>query len=507
MLDRKYVVERADCRNSNKSPALATEVLLLHFFTMRTARTPDSAVPSLAESSPGSTDTDDVTRVLFDTDTPEQKSRPCLPRVHWPKEYDTDRDSIFSSDVSVASLALSLDDGSSIVAGRHHGDSQSFAAYKIQRLGSTSKPDLQRIQGDDVPIEPSCHAGLNLSPAQLAKIFDIFDDDSTRQWPPHQAYSEADFQSPLSTSEISTTVTSNMGSYAGKSIQRVKSLEHECAALKEILRVDSEKILKLKSEQEKLRAVDTEQVIEIRLLELELDAANREKELQQERESQHLETIKIVKDEVDNLTKVGNAASRKIIEQMRLENELLASQIIENEVEMNGIRSSLKLLLAENEQIGSELESVRMKQGVQNKIISDHVGDKTSPETDADIAKQVESLAVRLQDLEKTRERTRQSLEEESRQREELESLTDMARSEDPVALSSNEGVPMEEDQLSDIDREGQEVEVTLEGPVEKKNTLSRKGKSEKCPKKSRQDDDGWSGFCNCFPSPSKDEV
>jgi hypothetical protein len=503
MLDKKYVVERNDCRNSNTSAALAIEVLLLHCFTMRVVSTPESAVPSLTESSPASTDTDDVTRVLFDIDTPEQKSRTSSPRVHWPNQDG------YSSDVSVGSLALSLGDASYIVKREHHGDSQSFTSHSPQQLVSGSKPDLPRSKvGDVVVIEPSCHGGLNLSPIEVAKIFDIFD-GSQKHWPPHKAYSdsEVEFQPPSSTSETSTTVTSNMGFSSGKSTQREKSLEHECVALKEILRVDSENILKLKGEQEKLREVDSENKIDIRLLTLELDAAKREKELQQERESQHLETIKILKEEVDSLTKVGSVWSRKKIEQMRLENELFASQIIENEVETKEIRSSLELLLVENEEIRSDLASVRGEHGVHYKTTSDQVEEVGTIFPKTDLAKQVESLELRLQDMERAREWTMQSLGEERRHREEPESPRDMIRSEAPVELSSDKGVPTEQDKLLDAGSEAQEVEVTLEGPVERQTSLSQQGKGPECPKKAIQDDAGWNGLCDCFPSTSQNEV
>jgi hypothetical protein len=466
---------------------------------MRAVATPDSAVPSLTESSPASIDTDDVTRVLFDIDTPKQKSRTSSLRVQWPNQ----------DDVSVGSLALSLGDASYIVKGEHHGDSQSFTSHSPHQLVSGSKPDLRRSKvGDDVVIATSCQDGLNLSPIEVATIFDIFD-SSQKQWRPHRAYSdsEVEFQPPSSTSETSTTVTSNMGFSRGKSTQREKSLEHKCVALKEILRVDSENILKLKGEQEKLRAVDSEHKIDIRLLKLELDAAKREKELQDERESQHLETIKILKDEVDSLTKFGSVWSRKKIEQMRLENELFAFQIIENEVETKEIRSSLELLQVENEEIRRDLASVGGEQGVQYKTASDQVEEVGTVFPKTDLAKQVESLELRLHDMEKAREWTMQSLGKESRRKEEPESPRYMIWSEAPVQLSSDKCVPAEEDTLLDAGSEAQEIEVTLEGPVEKEKSLSQQGKGAQCHKKAIQDGNGWNGLCDCFPSTSQNEV
>jgi hypothetical protein len=119
---------------------------------MRVVATPDSAVPSLTESSPASIDTDDVTRVLFDIDTPEQKSSTSSPRVRWPNQDGTDRDSIYSSDVSVGSLALSLGDAT-YIEGRHPGDSKlHFTQPTSTLLGvkPVSGPRRWRRRGDRV---------------------------------------------------------------------------------------------------------------------------------------------------------------------------------------------------------------------------------------------------------------------------------------------------------------------------------------------------------------------
>jgi hypothetical protein len=70
-----------DCGKSNTSAALAIEVSYFTLLHDEVVATPDSAVPSLTESSPASIDTDDVTRVLFDIDT-EQKSS-TVRRVRW----------------------------------------------------------------------------------------------------------------------------------------------------------------------------------------------------------------------------------------------------------------------------------------------------------------------------------------------------------------------------------------------------------------------------------------
>jgi hypothetical protein len=472
------------------------------FFTMRANSTPDSAVPSLAESSQASTVVDDVTRVLFDIDTPEQFERTSTLRVHCPKQDEDD------SDATVASFTMSIDDTSSIVADIPEVGDLRVALQKAQTLDSPADSDKenQGFQvpvnqsasiGDDVPREPSYLSSLNLSPVQLAGIFDLFDTSRRqrpRARPPYQTESAVSAKSPSRSppSEASTTLTSNMGAFEGKLSPRVQSLEHECSTLKQILQVDSENILKLKTEQEKLREQSSEHVIEIRLLKLALDTAKREKELQQERESQHLETNKILKKELDKLTTVGSALARKKIEQMRLENELFASQIIENEVEMREIHSSLEMLAAENARLRSKLQPVASKAGVKpHDKVKITLDDTASSETG--LAKQVESLAARLVEIENRREQSAQLLEEEDRRREkELEGLKKMMLS---IEMASKDEDSVEEN-------EAQEVEVTLDGPME---IAVPRPPDESVPTKAQSEDTTF--FCDCFPTHSSTEV
>lgn len=452
---------------------------------MKALATPDSAVPSLTASSPSSTDTDDVTRVLFDIDSPveqwsdRKKSAGVggtgAPRVHWPRQHELDRDSVFASDASVASFALSIEETSSIVD--HEPvvtESKRVSLQPVGRFASGPEPEAQDTAADDVPMRASCPGGLTLSPIQLAGIFDMFD-GAQKHWPLKQA----DATQPSPPSEASTTLTSNMGSYTGSGTPRVESLKHECTALKEILLVDSENILKLKTEQEKLRANSSERFVEIRLLKLELDKAKREKELQQERESQHQETIKILKHEVDTLTKNGNSMSRKKIEQMRLENELFAAQIIENEEEMREVHSSLQLLADENLEMRSKLEGA----GVDADRCQPKSDKRSTGSPATGLAEQVKSLAARLEQIERGRVCSAQMLPSDT-------SVPTTTGTEHHDA--ADEPSPIHGD-------EGQDVEVTLNGPVEPKLGDSPKSGTSDLAEKPDGSDESW--LCDCFPS------
>jgi len=125
-----------------------------------------------------------------------------------------------------------------------------------------------------------------------------------------------------------TSNTSNLGVTAGSHTPNVKSLELECSTLKEIIRVDSVSILKLKTSHEKLRH-------DAAKLKHELEYLKKDRDLLREREAQHRETIRVLKKELDTVTQIGAMSSpeaQKELEQLRIENELFATQIIENEV-------------------------------------------------------------------------------------------------------------------------------------------------------------------------------
>jgi hypothetical protein len=230
-------------------------------------------------------------------------------------------------------------------------------------------------------------------------------------------------------------------------------------------------------------------VIEVQRLKAEMDAVKKERDLLKERESQHLESLKILKKEVDALTLAGAASppdSEKELDRLRIENELFATQIIENEVEMREIRSVLEFLDAENSQMRKDLESVRGKLGYENHKPK---ADPESKSDDASLAKQVEILASRLTEIERERNMTNESLEEERRLRtEELKKIKEMmvqtqAKTECFIASQAGGG------------SEG--IEVTMEGPVECRQLEKRQEPNKNEMKNNR---DGWGGLCDCFP-------
>lgn len=155
---------------------------------------------------------------------------------------------------------------------------------------------------------------------------------------------------------------------------------------------------------------------------------------------------RILKKEVDNLSNTNF----KELEQLRVENELFASQIIETEVENREIKAVIEYLNDENRQLSEDLESVQGNRQVRVE------------ESPSELASQVESLAQRLAEVEKDRE-------------EDIESLKQMI--------------------LDAYTSEADESEEPVDEQAQKDKSLNN----------SKEDEGPWSFLCDCscFPSVS----
>jgi hypothetical protein len=213
---------------------------------------------------------------------------------------------------------------------------------------------------------------------------------------------------------------------------------------------------------------------EIVKLKRELEIVAKERDLLKERESQHVESLKILKQEVNSLTlaKVTSPADFSTeLEHLRVENELFAAQIVESEVEMREIRTLLECLDAENSQMRKDLEAVR------GKVVEDKLCQKSrlEPESTCEswsLASQVEILEARLQHLERLSESMNRTLEEERRLRQEetggLKLLLHQTREMTESALSSCEGIEVT---MGGVAADVENSHEERRGPTEKERT------------------------------------
>ena len=339
---------------------------------------------------------------------------------------------------------------------------------------------------DDDPVDPVCHGRINLSSRQLSDIFALFE-GAQLQWP------KASLGSFDSADDAKTTVTGNLGVGTDARNPLVVSLERECEALKEISHTDTVTILQLKDEVEALRTRSAIGMTDAIRLKEDLDIVIKERDLLKEREAQHLESLKILKQEIDSLTKSEAQPFRERhleLERLRAENELFATQIIENEVEMREIRTVVQYLDEENSLMRKDLDAWRAKVGLGIRLKGKD--DLEQNETSHSHETQVKAFAAQILAMQRVWEDNRDSVQHEIKAIEaDIKAIKD-----ELIHINQKpEYVVVRHESMLETN-EG--IEVTFDGLIERLSKDLESGSNR--PRR-------WSGLCDCFPrSLSADE-
>jgi hypothetical protein len=205
-----------------------------------------------------------------------------------------------------------------------------------------------------------------------------------------------------------------------------------------------------------------------------------------------------LKEEVDNLTKTSSDSPiiQIELEQMKLANELFASQIVENEVEMRETQSMLKLLETEKA-MRQEQDSVCGESKVESE--RNGVSEVPAPEIEL-LVNQIRSLAARLDNVERKRERVPQILDDVSeRSQKELRYMRAPTELEDLSATDEVQQAKVEPVQNdSEVHEVGEEIEVTLHGPLDRRKRKSRMEKKTSAVQGQAMSSCG--SICGCFP-------
>lgn len=443
--------------------------------------TPSSA-PSLAALSDDSLDVSDISKRLFDAPEDEEDA------LRWSANGG------LGSKIEMTDLRVRPSSPSAFV--RDGVDVDSLMCTSID----DDSPHPESVPSQDgVPhIEASCHSGLNLSPQQLADIFSIFEGVQTR-WPFKESHRDSESSPPPMSrppsehialdkasedDDAATTVTSNTSPSIADSSPRLHSLERECAALKDIVKGDSVNILKLKSDLDAQRATSIRNANETALLKMELDMTRRERDIQNERDAQHLETIAALKNEIDGMLtqKYSTVVSANDVEQMQVENELFASQIIDNEIEMRTIQATLNALETENKEMMEELHILRARMGQKPQQLDE----EWSPSSD--LVKHVMNLTARIKSIEAERSKTDPPTCLDDRDAEKGNLFTEHTASIDGRDETNTAGLL-------------QEVEVTIDGPLEPNNSgaLVKNQRARTIVKVKKRG--GFWSWCGCVPT------
>lgn len=330
-------------------------------------------------------------------------------------------------------------------------------------FGSFDIDSGQKLRSSDKssafdPTPHSSQSGLYLNSTQIQKLMSIL----TSNPPPPPTPSINHIHEEL------TEVMGNLGPEPSNADRmKIESLELECQTLKEIIQSDSSSILYLKSSLEDLRSSSQPD----KKLVQEIEDLKKERAKMLEREKKHLEAMTKLEKEVERLSDELAHDSTNVLEQMKLENELFAAQIVENEVELQTVRSSLNDLEMENLRMLQEVENIRQDSVCQSSKAADSTGSKEEP--------LVHALVMRIELME-----------------EKLAKLELMS------AQNHTEGTQLNEKQvprlvtINDKQEADNDIEVTLEEliiSVDEKRGETSKGSS------GAQNSSNWY-ICDCLP-------
>ena len=234
--------------------------------------------------------------------------------------------------------------------------------------------------------QPSCN--VSLTPKQLAEIFFAF--EGARQIWPRGRNTESDKNNtaspapqapPKSNSEKIAAAVSPKSSEENNWKPRLESLEKECLALKKIIKVDSSNLFKLKRAIEAQRDLIAKRDLQLQNKQIELQITGqrledirKERDMFRERESDLLEAMDILKDEVDRLSRSQqfdireSEAEKKELDDLTAENQRFASQIVEDEVSISEVRSMLQQKESENESLKLEIASLHGRMESQDQL-------------------------------------------------------------------------------------------------------------------------------------------
>ena len=337
-------------------------------------KTPESPQPALAEisqvSSTDDSDDDDdiVKRTLVVDESPLMTNQ--LGVVENIQQLDKDKP-VFGSEISMTSS-----DATVVASWNLSPDMDEIEDDNIYENKSHQKPEVYIEEPPEEQHIGSCNGGLNLTPKQLAEMLFFFD-GAKKLWVSRSADepTEKPASDPLFQEELK-------GSNATKSSQewkrRAETLEQQCATMKTIARVDSANLVKLKRTVEMQREINSKKDIELHAQKLKLQALGqrvetmtKEADIRRETELELLETIRVLKEEVDQMSKASELSKvwkSRQTQRARYQNQILAAQILKTEMSVTELQSTLQQKEKENADLRCEVEALTARLGTYDGI-------------------------------------------------------------------------------------------------------------------------------------------
>jgi hypothetical protein len=417
------------------------------------AGSPDS-VPSLAETSYASSqqqqpeyeedddDDDLVARALFINDEGEEVSlRNNIVENIFKLSQDRDesREVYGSGSISITSSETTVIPTWNLSPPKNIYDEGSFpTAKKVVPTPTPPKEDESSSKAaaasplvfEEPPKESlSCNGALSLTPRQLAEIFMAF--EARHIWPAKTAPKEetAAKDQKETTAQVDAMITPTSPIRQDGWMPRAESLGKECAALKKIIQDDSFKLLNLKRAMEaqhelnSLKEMEIEdKQIELQIAEDRLEALKREKEESRERESELVETIRILKTEVDKLTRYkamvecqppsseASLHDEAEYQDLSADLQLFSSQTVEQELTIVELRTTIDKKEKENQRLRTDIEDLQKrleeqsKAGANSNLADDEEAIRKG--TPTELGEFLQNISKRLEAVEKEKEQT-----------------------------------------------------------------------------------------------------
>lgn len=297
----------------------------------------------------------------------------------------------------------------------------------------------------------SCSDEFALNPVQLQEIFNLID-NARREWP---SMFRASTQTPDSTSEDSvdgTCIAANLSSHQFRSHagneEGIKAGDCESLGM-----------ARLKAEISILCDNFVRVMLEMEKIQLAIDNVSEERDVLKKRECAHERRIKSLTFELEDSRaryKTQAAEDKIQLKQLRIENELFASQIIDNEVELREIRTILEFMDEENDMMRIDLNKLERSQA------HDH---------DENLRAEIDALTNRITEMERRHTNGYVTLEDANQASQDLSKVDQSAAGENQSCSISDT-----DDELSE-----QGIEINLNGDVVKPKEVSEAMESRLC--------------------------
>ncbi|KAL3914922.1 MAG: hypothetical protein SGILL_005884 [Bacillariaceae sp.] len=416
-------------------------------------------------------------------ETPENVRSPPSP-LGWKKRYHTLKGNFMAARLS-KDPGLVFEEARPFYASREETNTEAPSIGQHRGKASPYSPEME-----EVPPEPmaSCSSALNLTPTQLAEIFLAFG-QTVRERSPHSDHDDAASAAAVASSPRSDNTTdgkedgnrtppsspkkNDVGDNSKEALTpQSRYLARENKAFKKIVEQDAHTILNLQralETQKQLCALKEVEIMdrhtELQISDDRISRLKKEREEKLEKETELLETIRILKLEVDKMT-LGSGALVERTKMLDLEADLqsqrtriseLESTVKEKDAINFNLQTDIDYLKSQQLQQGDghvsfapSLEASKKAEGDDSSHMVVPAAKNSTQRGPPSLANVLENISHRLELLEKQKEDKEAKEDVMTEQMREIQSLLKIETDESMVLKVKNNPEEIEAIPLAD---------------------------------------------------------